>query len=93
MALDGDTSFDNDMVEKATRHFEDPQVAGVAGNLRVRNQNKSLVAKMQGLEYVLSISGGKTGLSEFNVVNNISGAFGVFAPASCAWLAAGCWQC
>lgn len=78
MALDGDTSFDNDMVEKATRHFEDPQVAGVAGNLRVRNQNKSLAAKMQGLEYVLSISGGKTGLSEFNVVNNISGAFGVF---------------
>lgn len=78
MALDGDTSFDNDMVENATRHFEDPMVAGVAGNLRVRNQHKSLAAKMQGLEYLLSISGGKTGLSEFNVVNNISGAFGIF---------------
>ena len=78
MALDGDTSFDNDMVMNATRHFEDPRVAGVAGNLRVRNARSSLAAKMQGLEYVLSISAGKTGLSEFNLVNNISGAFGIF---------------
>ncbi|GGH59928.1 N-acetylglucosaminyltransferase [Comamonas phosphati] len=78
MSLDGDTSFDNDMVENSTRHFDDPRVAGVAGNLRVRNQAKNLVTKMQGLEYMLSISGGKTGLSEFNIVNNISGAFGVF---------------
>jgi cellulose synthase/poly-beta-1,6-N-acetylglucosamine synthase-like glycosyltransferase len=81
MALDGDTSFDNDMVAKATRHFADPRVVGVAGNLRVRNQGQSLVAKMQGLEYLLSIGGGKTGLSEFNLVNNISGAFGVFRTA------------
>lgn len=78
MALDGDTSFDNDMVEKATKHFKDPLVAGVAGNLRVRNHHESLAAKIQGLEYVLSISAGKTGLSEFNIVNNISGAFGIF---------------
>ena len=78
MALDGDTSFDNDMVMNATRHFEDARVVGVAGNLRARNANTSLAAKMQGLEYILSISGGKTGLSEFNIVNNISGAFGIF---------------
>jgi cellulose synthase/poly-beta-1,6-N-acetylglucosamine synthase-like glycosyltransferase len=78
MALDGDTSFDNDMILNATRHFEDPCVAGVAGNLRVRNAKQSLTTKMQALEYLLSISGGKTGLSEFNIVNNISGAFGIF---------------
>jgi cellulose synthase/poly-beta-1,6-N-acetylglucosamine synthase-like glycosyltransferase len=78
MSLDGDTSFDNDMVSKATRHFDDPNVVGVAGNLRVRNAAKSLAARMQALEYLLSIGAGKTGLSEFNIVNNISGAFGVF---------------
>jgi cellulose synthase/poly-beta-1,6-N-acetylglucosamine synthase-like glycosyltransferase len=78
MALDGDTSFDNDMVAQATKHFDDPNVVGVAGCLRVRNAGVSLAARMQGLEYVMSISGGKTGLSEFNVVNNISGAFGIF---------------
>jgi len=78
MALDGDTSFDNDMVRKATRHFDDPSVVGVAGNLRVRNAKKTLVTRLQALEYILSIGAGKTGLSEFNIVNNISGAFGVF---------------
>ena len=78
LALDGDTSFDNDMVRNATRHFDDPNVVGVAGNLRVRNAKRSLVTRLQALEYMLSISAGKTGLSEFNIVNNISGAFGVF---------------
>ncbi|WCM87804.1 glycosyltransferase family 2 protein [Acidovorax sp. NCPPB 3576] len=78
MALDGDTSFDNDMVRNATRHFDDPGVVGVAGSLRVRNARRSLAARMQALEYMLSIGAGKTGLSEFNIVNNISGAFGVF---------------
>ena len=78
MALDGDTSFDNDMVRNATRHFDDPGVVAVAGNLRVRNAKKSLATRMQALEYLLSIAAGKTGLSEFNLVNNVSGAFGVF---------------
>lgn len=78
MALDGDTSFDNDMIQNATQHFDDPNVIGVAGCLRVRNRDKSLTTIFQNIEYMLSIAAGKTGLSEFNVVNNISGAFGVF---------------
>ncbi|MCX7828755.1 glycosyltransferase family 2 protein [Thermanaerovibrio velox] len=78
MALDGDTSFDNDMVLKAVRHFADPNVAALAGCLRVRNWRASPVAALQGLEYLLSILTAKTGLSQFNTVNNISGAFGVF---------------
>lgn len=81
MALDGDTSFDNDMVRQATRHFDDPRVVAVAGCLRVRNARASLVARLQALEYMLSIGAGKTGLSEFNLVNNVSGAFGVFRTA------------
>lgn len=81
MALDGDTSFDCDMVERATRHFADPGVIGVAGCLRVRNAKTSLATRLQAMEYILSIATGKTGLSEFNVVNNISGAFGVFRTA------------
>jgi cellulose synthase/poly-beta-1,6-N-acetylglucosamine synthase-like glycosyltransferase len=78
MALDGDTSFDNDMVANAVRHFADANVVGVAGNLRVRNARKSLATRLQAIEYMLSIHASKVGLSEFNVVNNISGAFGVF---------------
>ncbi|MCE5201715.1 MAG: glycosyltransferase family 2 protein [Synergistaceae bacterium] len=78
MALDGDTSFDNNMIERATRHFEDPAVAAVSGCLRVRNADDSLAASLQAIEYFISIQASKTGLSTFNVVNNISGAFGIF---------------
>ena len=78
MALDGDTSFDNDMVVNIVRHFADPDVPAVAGSLRVRNWRASLTAAMQGLEYLLSIHMAKIGLSEWNVVNNVSGAFGAF---------------
>jgi cellulose synthase/poly-beta-1,6-N-acetylglucosamine synthase-like glycosyltransferase len=78
MALDGDTSFDNNMVRDACLHFADPNVVGVAGSLRVRNVFQNLVTRLQGLEYLLSIHASKVGLSEFNVVNNISGAFGIF---------------
>ncbi|AWB10374.1 N-acetylglucosaminyltransferase [Thermodesulfobium acidiphilum] len=78
IALDGDTSFDNDMVVKAVNHFNDENVIAVAGNLRVRNASKSLATRLQALEYILSISAGKAGLSAFGIVNNISGAFGVF---------------
>jgi cellulose synthase/poly-beta-1,6-N-acetylglucosamine synthase-like glycosyltransferase len=78
MALDGDTSFDNDMVVNIVRHFADPEVPAVAGSLRVRNWKASLTAAMQGLEYLLSIHMAKIGLSEWNLVNNVSGAFGAF---------------
>lgn len=77
-ALDGDTSFDNNMVGAMVRHFEDPDVPAVAGSLRVRNAWSSLITMIQALEYFLSIHTAKTGLSEWNTVNNISGAFGAF---------------
>jgi poly-beta-1,6-N-acetyl-D-glucosamine synthase len=78
MALDGDTSFDNDMIRNAVRHFANPNVVAVAGNLRVRNVRSTLVTRLQALEYMLSIHLSRSGLDAFNLVNNISGAFGVF---------------
>jgi biofilm PGA synthesis N-glycosyltransferase PgaC len=78
MALDADTSFDNDMIRTAVRHFAEPNVVAVAGNLRVRNVGKTLVTRLQALEYMLSIHLSRCGLDAFNLVNNISGAFGVF---------------
>ncbi len=78
MALDGDTSFDNTTVAGAVRHFDDRNVVGVAGCLRVRNVDVSIWTRLQAIEYLLSIHASKVGLSEFNIVNNISGAFGIF---------------
>jgi cellulose synthase/poly-beta-1,6-N-acetylglucosamine synthase-like glycosyltransferase len=78
MALDGDTSFENDMLIKTVANFDDENVVALAGNLRVRNKDDNIVTKLQNIEYILSISAGRTGLSSFNMVNNISGAFAVF---------------
>ena len=76
--VDGDSSFDNNMVERATRHFEDKTVVAVSGCLRVRNADETLCAAFQAIEYFIAIHASKTALSEFNMVNNISGAFGIF---------------
>ncbi|MEE1674753.1 glycosyltransferase [Agarivorans aestuarii] len=78
LALDGDTSFDNDMVAHIVKEFEDPNVPAVGGALRVRNQAKSSASRMQSLEYMISIQAGKTGMAHWNLINNISGAFGAF---------------
>jgi biofilm PGA synthesis N-glycosyltransferase PgaC len=75
---DADTSFDNDMVSQIVPYFEDPNVPALAGALRVRNVKQSLFTRMQAIEYLISIQGGKTGLSQWNLINNISGAFGAF---------------
>ena len=76
--LDGDTSLDNDALANGVRHFADDNVVGVAGSIRVRNVYESFLTRMQQIEYSISIQTGKLGLSEFNVVNNISGAYGLF---------------
>lgn len=78
MALDGDTSFDNDMVANAVDRFRDPRVMALAGTLRVRNREASIWTRLQALEYLIAVHAARVGLAEFNVVNNISGAFGVF---------------
>lgn len=55
-----------------------PRVLASAGNLRVRNKNTSIWTRFQALEYWFSIYSSRLGLAEVNVVNNISGAFGIF---------------
>ncbi|RUO71710.1 glycosyltransferase family 2 protein [Idiomarina ramblicola] len=78
LALDGDTSFDNDMIARIVPHFEDPRVPATSGAIRVRNSGESIFAKFQSIEYLMSMQGSKTGLAEWNLQTNISGAFGAF---------------
>lgn len=78
IAVDGDSSFNNNMVYEIAKEFEDPDVPAVSGSLKVRNRDVSLITKMQAIEYMISMEGGKTGLAEWNLINNISGAFGAF---------------
>jgi len=81
IAADADTSFDNDMLRRLIPRFRDPDTVAVAGNLRVRNAGDSLIARLQAMEYLLSIETSRIGLAEWNMLNNISGAFGAFRTA------------
>jgi cellulose synthase/poly-beta-1,6-N-acetylglucosamine synthase-like glycosyltransferase len=78
MALDADTSFDNDMVANAIKPFVDPSVVGATGPLRVRNASKSLATRLQSLEYMMAIYLGKVGLAEWNMINNLPGAYMIY---------------
>ncbi len=75
---DADTSFDNNMVSEVVPYFSDPNVPALGGALRVRNVQDSILTRMQAIEYLISMQGGKTGLGQWNLLNNISGAFGAF---------------
>ncbi len=76
--MDADTSMDNTTVAHAAKHFRDPHVVAVSGAVRVRNQFESFTTRMQALEYMMSIQLARFGLTELGVINNISGAFGIF---------------
>ncbi|MCG9683251.1 glycosyltransferase [Vibrio sp. Isolate23] len=76
--VDGDTSFDNDMACKMMTSFSSADVIASGGALRVRNHSQNILTKMQSLEYMLSMQAGKTGMANWGVLNNISGAFGAF---------------
>lgn len=78
MALDADTSFDRDMVSEAIKPFADPNVVGATGPLRVRNATKSLATRLQAVEYMMAIYLGKVGLAEWNVINNLPGAYMIY---------------
>ncbi len=76
--VDADTSFDCDVVINMLTEFSDPNLIAAGGALRVRNWKTNLLTKMQAIEYMLSMQLGKTGMADWNVLNNISGAFGAF---------------
>lgn len=51
IVIDADTLFDADTVPLLVRHFVDPKVAAVSGNVKVGNRT-NLLTRMQAFEYV-----------------------------------------
>lgn len=78
LALDADNTIHPLMVQTAMQNFKDPNVVAGTGAIYPSNENHSLITKLQGIEYTLGITLGRTGLASLGVINNISGAFGVF---------------
>ncbi len=79
VVVDADCSFDRHAIRELLRPLHDVAgVSAVCGNIMVRNWGDSLVTALQQVEYLITISLGKTLSDAFGFVTCISGAFGAF---------------
>lgn len=76
--VDLDCTFDRDALRNIVAPFADARVGAVSGNVMVRNRHASLVAAFQAIEYLISISLGKSAALLTDQVVCVSGCFGAF---------------
>jgi poly-beta-1,6 N-acetyl-D-glucosamine synthase len=77
VCLDADTLFRTDTVERLTRHFADPQVGAVAGNVKVGNRI-NLWTKWQAIEYITSQNLDRRAYALLNAITVVPGAVGAW---------------
>ena len=77
IALDADTIFRRDTISKLVRHFADPLVGAVAGNVKVGNRINPLTY-WQSIEYVTSQNLDRRAYSVINSVTVVPGAVGAW---------------
>lgn len=80
--IDCDCSLDRDAIANILRPFSDPRVGGVSGNIQVRNRFAGLVATMQAIEYLISISLGKQAAQMIDQVTCASGGYSAFRKSA-----------
>jgi cellulose synthase/poly-beta-1,6-N-acetylglucosamine synthase-like glycosyltransferase len=79
VVIDCDCSFEPDAIQELLRPIvEQSSIAAVSGNILVRNWRRSIVTSLQAIEYLLSISLGKSYANILDQVWCVSGAFGAF---------------
>jgi len=77
IALDADTVFAKDTIEKLIRHFTNPLVGAVAGNVKVGNRVNPLTY-WQSIEYVTSQNLDRRAYATINSVTVVPGAVGAW---------------
>jgi peptidoglycan-N-acetylglucosamine deacetylase len=77
VTIDADTSVNEDAITKLVRHFAEPKVAAVAGNVKVMNRNKWLT-RWQALEYITSQNLEKRAFDLLNCIPVVPGAVGAW---------------
>ncbi|CCW34157.1 glycosyl transferase [Chthonomonas calidirosea] len=75
VSLDADTLFAPDTIWRLVRHFADPQVGAVSGNVRVGNA-RNLITKWQSLEYITSQNFDRRAYDLLNCITVVPGAAG-----------------
>jgi peptidoglycan-N-acetylglucosamine deacetylase len=73
VTIDADTSIAPDAISKLVRHFTDPRIAAVAGNVKVGNRNR-WITRWQALEYITSQNLEKRAFDLLNCIPVVPGA-------------------
>ncbi len=77
VSIDGDTIVDGEAIPRLVRHFADPKVGAVAGNVKVMNRNRWLT-RWQALEYITSQNLEKRAFDLLNCIPVVPGAVGAW---------------
>jgi cellulose synthase/poly-beta-1,6-N-acetylglucosamine synthase-like glycosyltransferase/spore germination protein YaaH/peptidoglycan/xylan/chitin deacetylase (PgdA/CDA1 family) len=77
VSIDADTIVDPDAVARLVRHFADPNVGAVAGNVKVMNRNR-WITRWQALEYITSQNLEKRAFDLLNCIPVVPGAVGAW---------------
>lgn len=77
VCMDGDSRLDLDTLCAAMRHFVDPRVGAVAGNVKVVNRD-NVWTRLQALEYLEGLNMARRAQGFLRVVNIIPGPIGIF---------------
>jgi poly-beta-1,6 N-acetyl-D-glucosamine synthase len=77
LCMDGDSALDPGTLRAAVRHFDDPAVGAVAGNVKVINRT-TLLSRLQALEYIEGLNMVRQAQAFFRAVNIVPGPIGVF---------------
>jgi poly-beta-1,6-N-acetyl-D-glucosamine synthase len=75
--MDSDSRLTPEALRYAVRHFADPNVGAVAGNVKVINRH-NLWTKLQALEYIEGLNIVRKAQAFFRSVNVIPGPIGIF---------------
>lgn len=77
LCMDGDSQLSPNSIIMAVRHFTNPEIGAVAGNVKVLNRGNFLT-DLQALEYVEGLNLARSAQSFMKLVNIIPGPIGIF---------------
>jgi len=77
VTIDADTEIETDAISKLIRHFSDPKLGAVAGNVKVGNRSRWLT-RWQALEYITSQNMEKRAFHLLNCITVVPGALGAW---------------
>lgn len=78
LTADADTGFEPTAFARLAAAFEDPRVGGASGDITIRNQRDSIWTGLQSVEYLMSITAGRSVLDAAGAIACLSGAFAMY---------------